>query len=292
MKSLMKYLLLIFLCFLLLFSEYKIQKFLDKNKTISFIKRTPVFLPDGETLKWMSMGYRSIVADWLWIKTVLYYGRRVEDYDNPYYRYEMMQKDNQPENAESKNKINLSQKDDKNYEDSVNNFSENDSLEMLTEDVRVHIFYKHDQGKHYEYVYPLLDRVTTVNPHFEFPYIFGGFYLLLNTKEPDPAYKLLYKGAAVNPDNWRFLFYMSWIEWMYRRNPQKSIGLLFKAAGKDNCPPYVENMLSYLMKFINVEEARSLNKDFLTKTYLRSILMSTDNKKLKKRINEYLKQME
>ena len=66
---------------------FETQKALDRNKTIHFVNRQAVFLPKGETLKWLSMGYRGLVADWLWINSVLYFGRRIIHHDNPYFVY-------------------------------------------------------------------------------------------------------------------------------------------------------------------------------------------------------------
>ena len=60
---------------------------MDKYREIHFVDTSPVFLPKGNTLRALSMGYRSVLADVLWIKSVLYYGRRVIDEDNPYFVY-------------------------------------------------------------------------------------------------------------------------------------------------------------------------------------------------------------
>ena len=63
------------------------QSVLDRHRDIRFEDPRPVFLPRGEVIKWLSMGYRGLVADALWISSVIYYGRRVVDEDNRYLAY-------------------------------------------------------------------------------------------------------------------------------------------------------------------------------------------------------------
>ena len=84
-----KIIILVSLCLFLSFSLFYLQKGIDQFSILTFEARNPVFLPNGNVLKWMSMGYRGALGDWLWIRSVLYYGRRVKDADNPYYVLEL-----------------------------------------------------------------------------------------------------------------------------------------------------------------------------------------------------------
>ena len=59
---------------LLLFSGKIIlstQSRLDVYRTPEKALEEMVYLPDGKVLKWASLGYRNVLADSLWIKSVL-----------------------------------------------------------------------------------------------------------------------------------------------------------------------------------------------------------------------------
>jgi len=280
MKNLYKNILIVIICILLSFGIFRIQKYFDNYQDIKFVNLNPVFLPDGEVLKWLSMGFRGVVADYLWIRSVLYYGRRVIDWDNPYYRYAVKNKQETLPSTDSA----VSQ-----IPDTLSYNFESDSLRKMTKELRRAVVRRRQRSKHVEYIYPLLDRVTTVDPYFEFPYIFGGVYLLLDTQEYNKAYNLLKKGFEVNENSWKFPFYLGWIEWMYKNNPTKAVELILQAVDNKDCPHYVESMLSWLMQYIKYEK---IDHTMITKSYLQSLRMTTKNKKLRERINDYLKQIE
>lgn len=280
MRIIIKKIVLSIICVLLGFSIFRVQEYFDSYKEVKFINLNPVYLPNGETLKYLSMGFRGIIADYLWIKSVLYYGRRVSDDDNPYYRYAL---------RTGKEILPSIQHESKISQDTVTSTFENDSLREMTEKIRKAVVRRRQRSKHVEYIYPLLDRVTTIDPHFEFPYIFGGVYLLLDTHNIDESYNLLQKGFNANKDSWKLPFYLGWIEWMYKRNPTKAVEYILQAVDKKDCPEFVESMLSWLMKYIKYND---INHNTITKSYLRFLINTTKNKKLKERISDYLKQIE
>ena len=241
------------------------QKALDREKSIHFVDTRPVFLPKGETLKWLSMGYRGLVSDWLWIRTVLYFGRRVMDEDNPYYMHSIEQGriEKELEHVESVSPV-------------------MDTTLQIQEDLR-HILY---QGRHrglIDYIYPMLDRVTTVDPHFIFPYLFGGVYVLMETGEVDKALNLLEKGYRHNPARWEFPLYLGWVEWMYRGNMEKSRTYLLEAVEREECPDYVGKLVTGL--------SRNLDSYDITRMYLESVMESTENPEVRQRIEKILDQL-
>jgi tetratricopeptide (TPR) repeat protein len=265
MNTLLKRAVPIFLIICLGFVVHSTQRAMDRHKVIRFVKRQPVFLPRGEVLKWMSMGYRGLLGDWLWIRTVLYYGRRVLDHDNPYYVH-MMEKGSPEEELEARKPISTGI----------------DSLLDLTQELS-HLLYRFESRGLVDYIYPMLDRVTTVDPHFIFPYIFGGVYIMLDTGEIDAAQKLLEKGYEVNPDRWEFPFYLGWIHWMYRGDTEMTTRYLSQAVALKECPRYVGNLFMGL--------SRNLGQTKLTKLYLEGLLESTDNPEIRERIEELLEKM-
>ncbi len=66
-----------------------------------------------------------------------------------------------------------------------------------------------DPDKGYGRLYPLLDRVTTLDPDFNIAYRFGSIFLAEvypdGPGRPDQAIALLKKGFAARPDRWQYL---------------------------------------------------------------------------------------
>jgi tetratricopeptide (TPR) repeat protein len=259
-KPFIKKCLFIFILGISIYTVYKTQTSLDQYRKILFIDKRPVFLPNGEVLKWMSLGYRGAVSDWLWIKSVIYYGRRVMEHDNPYYVY-MLEKGNAEEEL-------------KDYKPHT---VHEDSLSGIAKDLK-HLLFRHRQSGLVDYIYPMLDRVTTLDPYFIHPYIFGGIYVLMDTGEIDEAQKLLEKGYKNNPGRWEFPFYLGWIQWMYRGNLKNTYQYLLEAVSKPQCPYYVGYMIAWLSKNLDLND--------FTKHFIEGLLYSTNNPDIKEKIQE------
>jgi hypothetical protein len=58
----------------------------------------------------------------------------------------------------------------------------------------------------YAWFYHIADLVTTLDPYFEFPYLFAGLMLNLEGGQFDNARKILLKGERVFPNDWYFSF--------------------------------------------------------------------------------------
>ncbi|MBN2030647.1 hypothetical protein JW824_10430 [bacterium] len=269
MKLLFKKATLVVLIVFLSLGIHWTQRKIDQYHVIRFVDKSPVFLPKGEVLKWMSMGYRGLIADWLWIRTVLYFGRRAMDEDNPYLIYASGRGELEDElESVAQQPVPF---------DSTNDFA----LQIRNE--LSHIW----QGSQYQglidYIYPMLERVTTVDPHFIFPYVFGGVYILMETGEFDEASALLEKGYQANPHCWEFPFYLGWIYWIYRGNMEKTTAYLSEAVGKEKCPQYVRDLLIGISK----DPERSQ----FTRLYLESLLQSNDNPEIREQLIEILNRL-
>ena len=245
---------------------YRTQRELDNMRSIHFVDRRPVFLPNGKTLVAITMGHRASVGDWLWIRTVLYYGRRVVDTENPYYALALRHGTFKQETAV------LSEPDP----------ATSQPLLKIQRDMSRNLYRFESRGL-VEYIYPMLDRVTTVDPHFIFPYLFGGVYVLMDTGEIDAALSLLDKGYAANPQSWELPFYLGWINWMYKSDLQKTYQYLLEAVGKPGCRSFV----MYLLRGVS----QNLNRNEMTRLYLLSLHESTDNVDVKKRIEAALEEL-
>ena len=252
------------------------QTALDRNRIIQFEDKRPIFLPKGEELKWLSMGYRGLMGDWLWIQSVLYFGRRaVDEEDNFYYIYEQRKK--KPEKD--------FQMDDHQPPLDISEADPNvtDTTLSIPQQLKNMLWDNKSSGL-VDYIYPMLDRVTTVDPHFIFPYVFGGVYVLMDTGEVDEATSLLEKGYRANPLRWEFPFYLGWIVWMYREDPQQATQYLMEAVSKEGCPQYVGVLLAGL--------SRNLNQTEMARLYLKGLLESTENPEIKERLEQVLQTLD
>ncbi len=70
----------------------------------------------------------------------------------------------------------------------------------------------------YEYMYHILDILTTLDPHFVHAYNLGALMLTHDAKRPDQAFKLLKKGMAQDPDEWRIPFMYAFIQYVFLRD--------------------------------------------------------------------------
>ena len=252
-----------FLCLVLLtLLVHQSQQALDRSKTIQFESKQPIFLPNGNVLKWMSMGYRGMVADALWIQTVLYFGRRVKDHDNPYYMYQAHAHD---------------------LEHFRHHHLPKDSVRSIQDELH-HILFNYESEGLVDFIYPMLDRVTTLDPYFVQPYIFGGVYVLMDTGEIDASLSLLEKGKKYNPTLWQFPFYLGWVYWMYKNDIQTAHMYLLEALGKPGCPVFVQRLVTSMTQPGEQMDATTL--------YLKGLYHSTDNPEIKKRILEVLTELQ
>ena len=275
------------------FVIYRSQVVMDRHRSIYFVDRSPVFLPRGEVLKWLSMGYRGLVADWLWIRCVLYYGRRVVEEDNPYFQYALRTGNFSREGqtlskAEEESYVGMKPRHLEDMSDEMSgkptyDSAPLDSVSGIRKDLE-HLLYRKKMRGLVEHIYPMLDRVTTIDPHFVFPYIFGGVYVLLDTGDDDAALKLLEKGRDANEDRWEFHFYLGWVNWMYKGDMEKTRNDLLKAVGKKDCPDYVGDLLEGISK--------EMGKNELTRLYLEGLLESTDNPDIQERVKELIEKRE
>jgi hypothetical protein len=239
-----------------------VQRKLDRDRSVHFVDTRPVFLPNGKLLRWMSMGHTASFADALWIQSVVYFGRRVMDDENPYYMYALrqgtlgreMERIRQPEMK----------------------LPVNPGFEAL----QANLFRGFRGRGTVRDIYPLLDRVATLDPHFIDPYIFGGIYVLMNTGELDAAENLLLKGHRENPGSWKIAFYLGWYYWMYRGDSGRSRMYMERAVGIPGCPDYVFSLLSAVTRQAGAWE--------VTIQYLKGIMASTDNPEVRKKIQKTL----
>ena len=81
-------------------------------------------------------------------------------------------------------------------------------------------------SRHYDLLYPLLDIVTTLDPHFAIAYRFGSIFLAERYPDgpgrPDLSVALLEKGIRADPQKWRYEQDLAFVYYWYMHDYRKA----------------------------------------------------------------------
>ncbi len=250
------------------------QRRLDVYRTPGKALQDMMYLPDGHVLRWASLGFSSALADYLWIKSVLYFGRHTVDEDNPF--YEIIKK-----------KYGLSENDGSVVlpdSESVGKAPSASGAFDLSKDPKLRtIFFDFKSRGMAPFIYPLLERVVILDPHFAEPYIFGGLYVMMDTGQLKEALHLLTLGYRNNPNMWQFPYYLAFVNLFYLGNSDRALAYLKKSVVKPGAPPFVANL--------SVALSHRLNKTQIVIDYLKGIYTSSDDPEIRSKILRVLRDL-
>ncbi|MFC1556185.1 hypothetical protein ACFL67_03795 [candidate division KSB1 bacterium] len=158
------------------------------------------YTPHPDYARMLSCGFKGAAADIYWIKTVIYFGRRVMKKDLEYMGYELYS----------------DKRDDPGY-----------------------LQWKKNTAFRYRYLYDLLNTVTELDPYFHLPYTFGGLFLTLKYGRPDLSVELLKKGREFIKDSWHIPYYLGFNYYFYLNDPLKAAEYYMEAARFEDAPKEV-----------------------------------------------------
>lgn len=134
----------------------------------------------------------------------------------------------------------------------------------------IHYFGKHLRAKQRFYnVYPVLDLVTSLDPHFEGAYLMGAMALGDNG-QVDESENLWSKGVRANPGEWRFPYQAGMSLFLFgNRNDQylRAAELFRAAAALPGAPPEARYMEA---RMYQVTSRREMAIKIWADTYLNS----------------------
>ena len=253
---------------------YTTQCRLDVYRTPEKALQDMIYLPDGQVLRWASLGFSSVLADYLWIKSVLYFGRHTVDEDNPF--YEIIKK-----------KYGLSEDDHSIAFPDSESVKETDSASIkfdLSKDPKLRtIFFNFKSRGMAPFIYPLLQRVVILDPHFAEPYIFGGLYVMMDTGQLKEALHLLTLGYQNNPNMWQFPYYLAFVNLFYFGKSEVALSYLKESVVKPGAPPFVANL--------SVALSHRLNKTQIMVDYLKGIYYSSNDPEIRRKILSLLQNL-
>jgi hypothetical protein len=102
-----------------------------------------------------------------------------------------------------------------------------------------------DADKNYDLLAPLLELVTTLDPHFTVAYRFGAFFLSEPPPDgpgrPDLAISLLERGVGVSPERWEYPHGIGFVHYWSRRDFKSAAEWLEKAAAIPGAPIWLRS---------------------------------------------------
>jgi hypothetical protein len=127
-----------------------------------------------------------------------------------------------------------------------------------------------DGRQRYQLLYPLLDLTTSLDPHFTIAYRFGAIFLSEGYPggpgRPDLGIKLLEKGIAAKPDDWRFYHDIAFIHYWQYQDTKTAAHWFREAHTKPGAPQWLEPVAASML----VEGGDRASARFIFKQLLNS----------------------
>lgn len=98
----------------------------------------------------------------------------------------------------------------------------------------------------YPWLFSMLDQITTLDPPFRYPYLFGGIALAVERESGEESIALLTRGMAQYPGDWRFPFYIGFSSFYLLHDAERAAGFMRHAAGLPGAPEYVPRLAASL----------------------------------------------
>jgi tetratricopeptide (TPR) repeat protein len=123
---------------------------------------------------------------------------------------------------------------------------------------------QHQVGNdHFALLAPLLEIATTLDPHLVVAYDFGANFLAPNPPNgaglPGEALKLVQRGVASNPDNWKLYYQLGFINYMQFKNYSAAADAFARGSELPNAHPFMKLLAARMAQHAGDSEmARAL----------------------------------
>jgi hypothetical protein len=106
-------------------------------------------------------------------------------------------------------------------------------------------------SKTYEFLYPLLDHTTTLDPRFNIAYRFGAILLSEGYPNgpgrPDEAITLLEKGIRAAPEKWEYYLDAGFVNYWWRRDSRAAADWFLRASKLPNAPNWLPPLAASML---------------------------------------------
>lgn len=104
----------------------------------------------------------------------------------------------------------------------------------------------HDPAQHATKIGRLVDVVTTLDPHVDHPYRFAAIWMTDSEASVREANRLLERGIAQHPDEWRNHHLLGFNRFFYLGEPARAADALEEAAVLERAPAYLGRLAARL----------------------------------------------
>lgn len=229
-----KFIILLLLVLLIANFAYRI----DLEKSPHELIGELMYFPSGVALKALSTGLYAVLADFVWLRFIQYYGQHRQT------------------------------------------------------------------DRHFEYMYHILDILTTLDSRFIYAYTLGGLMLTHDAKMPEQARMLIKKGMRTHPDEWRIPFIYAFIHYVFLKEYTVAQTYFRISAQKPGAPDYPKRWAAFtaykrlgdwktaLALWIDLYKAtENPEEKQIALMYIQGIKMKMDMALLDEKIEEFRKKM-
>ncbi|MEK7348700.1 MAG: hypothetical protein AABZ94_07480 [Candidatus Eisenbacteria bacterium] len=97
----------------------------------------------------------------------------------------------------------------------------------------------------YDMIGHVMGIVTELDPRFTEAYVFGGFVLAQELRQPQRGLELLERGMRANPDDWRLAFESGFLHYVGTKNYEAAARYFTRASRLPGHPDYVERFAAF-----------------------------------------------
>lgn len=154
----------------------------------------------------------------------------------------------------------------------------------------------------FEYLYHILDILTTLDPRFLHAYTLGALMLTHDANRTDQAFKLLKKAMEKNPDEWRYHFVYGLINYLFLGNYNVAVTYFRLSTQKPTATDMPRRWIAYityrrlgdlktaLMLWLDLyNHTRNPEEKAIAILYIKEIKMKMDIELLNSKIDEFTK---
>lgn len=137
--------------------------------------------------------------------------------------------------------------------------------------------------KSYQWLYHILDLITTLDPYFRYPYEFGGVILSMEKGDVEQSNKLLEKGLKYHPEYWRLPFYLGFNYFFYLKDFEKAAHYISEAAKLEGHPPYLPKLAASLFAHLGQKD--------IAMTFLNQMYQSMEDPIIKEMLSQKIEDL-
>jgi tetratricopeptide (TPR) repeat protein len=97
----------------------------------------------------------------------------------------------------------------------------------------------------YDMIGHVMGIVADLDPQFVQPYVFGGFTLAQELKQPERGLALLERGLQANPENWRLAFEIGFLYYVSLHDYANAARYFTRASRMSGSPDYVARFAAW-----------------------------------------------